>query len=81
MAKKVRRAAIYCRISQDREGRELGVERQRKDCEELARSLGWPVAESDVVIENDRGASAKSREPRPKYNALMPASRRARSTD
>jgi len=38
------RAAIYCRISDDREGRGLGVARQEDDCRKLAERLGWEVA-------------------------------------
>src|SRR5215217_7253137 len=34
-------AAIYCRISFDLEGLGLGVERQLRDCLELAEKLGW----------------------------------------
>jgi site-specific DNA recombinase len=48
------RAAIYCRISSDRMKDGLGVTRQELDCRELARSLGWDVAE--VYIDNDVSA-------------------------
>jgi site-specific DNA recombinase len=34
------KAAIYCRISDDRAGAGLGVERQRTDCVQLAAVLG-----------------------------------------
>ncbi|MDT7743539.1 MAG: site-specific recombinase, partial [Actinomycetota bacterium] len=34
------RAAVYCRISRDKVGAGLGVERQRADCVELAKRLG-----------------------------------------
>ncbi|HEY0471477.1 MAG TPA: recombinase family protein, partial [Kribbella sp.] len=44
-------AAIYCRISQDRAGAGLGVERQETECLELAGRLGWKVAE--VYVDND----------------------------
>lgn len=37
----MRRAAIYCRISDDREGAGLGVARQDVDCREQADRLGW----------------------------------------
>ncbi len=39
-------AAIYCRISKDRTGAGLGVERQEEDCGALAASLGLDVARS-----------------------------------
>src|SRR5690348_12936743 len=62
-----RRAAIYCRISQDREGAGLGVERQRQDCEALAARLGWTI--TAVHVDND--TSAHSGKPRPGYAALL----------
>ncbi|MFJ2708871.1 recombinase family protein [Streptomyces sp. NPDC087428] len=42
------------RISQDRTGAHLGVDRQREDCEALAQSHGWEVVE--VYIDNDLSA-------------------------
>lgn len=62
-------AVIYTRISKDREGGGLGVERQRQDCQELANSLGWDVAE--VFSDND--ISAHSGKARPGYNAMLQA--------
>lgn len=62
-----KRAAIYCRISQDREGAGLGVERQRQDCEALAERLGWAV----VAQHTDNDTSAYSGKPRPGYKALL----------
>jgi len=40
------RAAIYCRISRDKVGAGLGVERQQADCRALAERLGWSVVEA-----------------------------------
>ena len=60
-------AAIYCRISKDREGAHLGVKRQEEDCRALAERLGWTVAE--VLIDNDR--SAYSGRTRPSYERLL----------
>jgi DNA invertase Pin-like site-specific DNA recombinase len=37
------RAAIYCRISEDRVGAGLGVERQHRDCLEIAQHRNWQV--------------------------------------
>lgn len=54
--------AIYARISRDREGSNLAVERQEEDCRKLAESLGLK-GEPDVYIDND--VSATSRKPRP----------------
>ena len=62
-----RAAAVYCRISDDREGRQLGVDRQRKDCLALAERKGWPVAE--VYVDND--VSAYSGKPRPQYRRML----------
>ncbi len=60
-------AAIYCRISRDRTGAGLGVERQEEDCRVLAASLGLDVAE--VFVDND--LSAYSGKPRPEYDRLL----------
>jgi site-specific DNA recombinase len=61
------RAAIYCRISQDRAGAGLGVERQEADCRALAERLGWQV----VAVHADNDLSAYSGKPRPGYRALL----------
>ncbi|MGH3798478.1 MAG: recombinase family protein [Pseudonocardiaceae bacterium] len=62
-----RRAALYCRISLDREGAGLGVARQEEDGRALARRLGWAVTE--VYVDND--TSAYSGKPRPAWNRLI----------
>jgi site-specific DNA recombinase len=62
-----RRVAIYTRISQDREGAGLGVERQEHDCRELAERLGWTI----VAVHTDNDLSAYSGKPRPGYEALL----------
>lgn len=62
------RAAIYTRVSDDRSGRARSPEEQeagaRRDC---ARA-GWSVTE--VVTDNDRGASRFSRGDRPGFDRL-----------
>jgi DNA invertase Pin-like site-specific DNA recombinase len=63
------RVAIYCRISDDRDGEGLGVERQREDCIRRAEREGWEIVE--VFIDNDISASTKSRKPRPDYKKMM----------
>ena len=64
----VRRAAVYCRISDDREGRALGVARQEQDCRALAGRKGWPVG--GLYVDNDiSAADAKKR--RPEYERLL----------
>lgn len=69
-------AAIYTRISKDKEGREVGVQRQERLCRELAESLGLSVVA--VFSDNDISASRRSRKPRPGYEELL---RRAREGD
>ena len=60
-------AGIYCRISQDRTGEGLGVERQEADCRQLAERLGWQVA--GVYTDND--VSAFSKKPRKAFLRLL----------
>ena len=62
-----RRAAIYTRISRDREGAGLGVDRQEEDCGKLAADLGWTVA----TVHADNDLSAYSGKPRPGYLQLL----------
>src|SRR5438105_1425755 len=62
-------AALYCRISEDREGDGAGVRRQEADCKALAKRRGWLVA--DVFIDNDVGAYAGKR--RPEYVRMVQA--------
>jgi DNA invertase Pin-like site-specific DNA recombinase len=64
-----KRAYVYCRISQDREGRRIGVGRQEEDCHALAERLSYTVA--DVFIDNDISASTRSRRPRPRFEEMM----------
>jgi site-specific DNA recombinase len=61
------RAVVYTRISRDRVGAGLGVDRQEQDCRELAARLGWTVG--GVYRDND--LSAYSGKPRPGYLALL----------
>jgi DNA invertase Pin-like site-specific DNA recombinase len=61
------RAAIYVRISQDRTGAGLGVERQEEDCRALCASHGWQVVH--VYVDND--VSAYSRRPRPQWQQML----------
>ncbi|MFE7927825.1 recombinase family protein [Streptomyces sp. NPDC057456] len=61
------RAVIYCRISQDRTGAGLGVDRQRIDCEALAERMGWDVLE--VYVDND--VSAFSGKLRKDYRRML----------
>ena len=61
------RAAIYSRISRDRVGAGLGVERQEADCRALAAQHGWTVA----TVFQDNDLSAYSGKPRPGYRRLL----------
>ena len=63
------RAAVYCRISQDRSGEGLGVARQEKDCRDLAARLGFEVGR--VFVDDD--VSAYTGRPRPQYLAMLEA--------
>lgn len=64
------RAAIYARISKDKTGEGLGVDRQQSACADLARSRGWAVDPSRTWIENDTSASVGKR---PKFEAMIAA--------
>lgn len=71
-----RRAAIYCRISEDSARLGLGVERQEEDCRTLAEREGYEVV--DVYIDNDISASTISRKVRPAYARLLDDARAGR---
>jgi DNA invertase Pin-like site-specific DNA recombinase len=66
---KARRAAIYCRISSDRDGDRLGVGRQEKLCRDLVAARGWTVAA--VYVDDD--VSAYSGRKRPAFEAMREA--------
>lgn len=66
-------AAIYCRISDDREGDGLGVGRQEEDCRAVAAARGWNVSPGHVYVDNDRGASTLSKKKRPAYDRMIAA--------
>jgi site-specific DNA recombinase len=61
----------YARISSDREGDGLGVERQLEDCERLAERKGWVIVERFV----DDDVSAWSGRQRPEYGRCLDALR------
>lgn len=63
------RAAKYRRISDDREGRELGVHRQDEDLDQFADQLDLAVVAD--YCDNDIGASTRSRRPRPEYEQML----------
>jgi site-specific DNA recombinase len=61
---------VYLRQSQDRNGDELGVERQAEDCHALVRQRdGWKLV--GTLTEND--TSAAGRKARPRFEELLKA--------
>ncbi|WP_457098822.1 recombinase family protein [Microbacterium sp. P5_E9] len=62
-------AVIYLRISQDRTGEALGVERQEKDCRDLARRLGLHVER----VYRDNDISATNGKVRPDFEKMLAA--------
>ncbi|SDO87274.1 Site-specific DNA recombinase [Pedococcus dokdonensis] len=69
-----KRAAVYCRISDDRSGKEAGVQRQREDCLALVAREGWSLVHdgpTDTFTDND--VSAFSGKKRPAYRRLVEA--------
>lgn len=69
-----KRAVLYLRISDDREGKKLGVERQEQLCRELAERLGVEIVE--VYRDNDISASGKKMRRRPDYERMLAAARK-----
>jgi len=61
------RAGIYCRISLDSAGDELGVERQKADCSAETERQGWTIA--GYYVDNDISASSGVR--RPEYQRML----------
>lgn len=59
-------AAVYLRISQDRDGAGLGVERQREACVQVCEARGWAPM---IYTENDTSASGSK--PRPVYQQML----------
>lgn len=64
---------IYVRMSQDRSGEELGVERHEKDCRKLASKLNLQV--EHVYSDNDQ--SAVTSKPRLGFEAMLAAKPKA----
>lgn len=69
-------AFIYTRISEDRAGAGLGVDRQREDGEALAQRLGWHIR--GVFSDND--ISAMGKKERPDYKRMVAAFRARAAT-
>ena len=62
------RAGIYARISSDRDGEALGVERQLTDCRRLCAQRGWDIA--GEYVDNDISAATPGKK-RPEHERLM----------
>src|SRR4051812_18670762 len=62
-------AVTYCRISNDPDGREAGVERQKKDVVTIAKRHGWTVVAQEE--DNDRSASRYARKVRDGWARVM----------
>ena len=60
-------AAIYARISQDRDGLRAGVDRQVEECRALAARLGWQIG----AVYADDDVSAFSGRRRPEYERML----------
>jgi site-specific DNA recombinase len=63
------RCALYCRISDDRSGEGLGIERQLADCRDLVTRRGGTVV--GEFLDNSRSATTGRR--RPEYERLLAA--------
>lgn len=63
-------AAVYLRISQDRDGTMLGVDRQREDCLATCKKNRWKVGE--VFVDDDTSAYSR-RKVRHGYRAMLEA--------
>jgi site-specific DNA recombinase len=59
----------YLRISSDTEGKKLGVGRQQEDITAAAAREGRTI--SHFYVDNDTGASSKSKKPRPEYQRML----------
>src|SRR5512132_2880540 len=64
-------AAIYTRLSLERDANAENCAIQEAECREYAESLGWEVVA--VFSDSDISASRYSRKPRPGYNELIEA--------
>ncbi|MQY13426.1 hypothetical protein SRB5_35740 [Streptomyces sp. RB5] len=66
---KPKRVGIYVRISKDRKGLDLGIQRQEKACRELCGRMSWGVLK--VYSDSEVSASTTSRRHRPGYTEML----------
>ena len=64
------RAAVYLRISLDREMDGLAIDRQREACEKIARDRGWTVAGDRYYVDQSKSATDKTKK-RPAYDRMV----------
>lgn len=67
-----RKAALYARLSSDRDLEAVSIQDQLEACRERAEARGWRV----VTEFTDRNISASVKKPRPGFDALVEAIRR-----
>lgn len=68
MSSPSRSVAVYARVSRDKTGAGLSVDRQAAECRELAERRGWTITGPPYV---DNDISAYSGKPRPGYRRLL----------
>lgn len=66
------RAVIYARLSDDRDGRKVGVQNQLDDCRQLAEARGWTVQRE---FKDMSTSASKKTVTRPAYNEMVAAFR------
>jgi site-specific DNA recombinase len=69
------RAAIYCRISEDKRKDEDGVERQEEICRGVCDRMMLELTDDHVFIDNNRSAWKRDRK-RPNWDAMLEAAKR-----
>lgn len=62
------RAAIYCRISDDKMEDQAGVDRQEQDMRKLCERKGWEIV--GVYVDNSKSAWKRNRK-RPQWDAML----------
>ncbi|WP_069166330.1 recombinase family protein [Nocardia altamirensis] len=62
------RAVIYLRVSLDRSGEGLAVERQREDCERIVETRGWTLIE---IYAEDPISAFNASKSRPAYDRMV----------
>ncbi|CDQ45691.1 recombinase family protein [Mycolicibacterium neoaurum] len=66
------RTALYLRVSLDRTGEQLAVERQRNDAERVVKQRGWNIVDTYT----DNSVSAAGKKERPEFTRMLDAIKR-----